>query len=177
MSRPTSKKKVVASKTKHQYDPITRDRRRKRFKDTAGYIKSVGDKQEKHHLNAIMLLKQAQRGMNLIKATSKGQTATEIAFKQALLINNKARELVDAEIDVTYQTEQERSGIKLFEEKPKKEKDRVKTKMFDRWVDHLIGLTKIKKHPRAIEALDEIVRYLRLPIGIYDARGRHRKRL
>ncbi|MBT4870878.1 MAG: hypothetical protein HON47_04850 [Candidatus Diapherotrites archaeon] len=175
MPRPTAKKKVPTSKTKHQYDPITRERRRRKFLTKEGYIKSIEDKQAKHHLNSLMLLRRAQRGLSIVKITSKGMSQTEIAFKQALFINNKARDLVDAEIDVTYKTDQEPSGIKLFEEKPDREKDRIKKQMFDKWVDHLIGLKAIKKHPRAIVALDEIINYLRLPVGIYNARDKHKK--
>ena len=115
--------------------------------------------------------------MHLIEATSKGQSQTEIAFKQALFINEISRKLVDAEVDVTYCTPEEKSGVKIFETKSKRERDRIKRNLFDRWVEHLLTFEEVKAYPRAIKALDGIINYLHLPKGIYKARDRHGKAL
>jgi len=161
---------------KHEYDSITRGRRRKRFGKT-GYVHSIESLQEHHHLSSIKLMARAKKAMRRIEATSNGQTKTAIAFKQALFINNEARSLVDAEIDAVYRTSKEESGIKVFETKSQKEKDKIKGELFDKWVEHLISLAELKRYPRAIKALDEILNYLQLPHGIYRARGKHNLQL
>lgn len=166
-------------------DPITIEKRAKRYKLPGTYADSIRLMQENHHLNAPKLILRVKRGIPLIAKKSHGKSKTDIALKQALFVNRVAGKLVDAMIDAKY-TEydmhsspprKKRSGIDIFEEKPINEKIKIWNKQFEESINFFLSTPEIASNPLLKRYVSGVGHYLNLPENLFKSRKNHWKYL